>query len=127
MPYEVPNQQCDYAMRNPHVPVGFWRAAGLQNAVARECFIDELAVAAGKDPLAFRVAMMKPDDKTASCSRPAPRPRTGARPCLRACSAASPQADGFGSYTAVVVEVSVTRRATSRCIASCRRSTAATS
>ena len=31
-----------------HVPVGFWRAPGLQNAVYRECFVDELALAAGK-------------------------------------------------------------------------------
>ena len=50
-------------MRNGHVPVGFWRAPGQQNGVYRECFIDELAHAAGKDPLAFRLAMLKAGDK----------------------------------------------------------------
>jgi isoquinoline 1-oxidoreductase beta subunit len=50
-------------MRNGHVPVGFWRAPGLQNSFYRECFIDEVAHAAGKDPLAFRLAMLKDGDK----------------------------------------------------------------
>ncbi len=63
MPYAVPNQQVDYAMRNGHVPVGFWRAPGQQNVFYRECFIDELAVAAGKDPVAYRLAMLKEGDK----------------------------------------------------------------
>ena len=45
--YTVPNQLVEYAMRNPHVPVGFWRAPGLQNSFYRECFIDEVAHAAG--------------------------------------------------------------------------------
>src|SRR5688572_19583546 len=61
--YTIPNQRVEYAMRNPHVPVGFWRAPGLQNAFYRECFIDELAHAAGKDPLEFRLGMLKPEDK----------------------------------------------------------------
>ena len=37
MTYTIPNQRVEYAMRNPHVPVGFWRAPGLQNAFYREC------------------------------------------------------------------------------------------
>jgi CO/xanthine dehydrogenase Mo-binding subunit len=56
MPYTIANQQVDYTMRNGHVPVGFWRAPGQQNAFYRECFIDELAAAAGKDPIEFRLA-----------------------------------------------------------------------
>ncbi len=62
-PYTVPNVQCDYAMRNGHVPVGFWRAPGLQNAYYRECFLDEVAHATGKDPVEFRLAMLKAGDK----------------------------------------------------------------
>jgi isoquinoline 1-oxidoreductase beta subunit len=37
MPYVVANQQVDYALRNGHVPVGFWRAPGQQNSFYREC------------------------------------------------------------------------------------------
>lgn len=55
MPYDFPNYQVDYAMRNTHVPVGFWRSVNhSQNAFFRECFIDEMAHAASQDPYHFR-------------------------------------------------------------------------
>jgi isoquinoline 1-oxidoreductase beta subunit len=105
--YQIPNQLVEYAQRNPHVPVGFWRAPGLQNSFYRECFIDELAHAAGKDPVEFRLAMMKSDDKN----------RLVLEACAKAAKWGSPlpagvfrgiaQSDGFGSYTAMVSEVSV--------------------
>ena len=77
-------------MRNGHVPVGFWRAPGQQNAFYRECFIDELAQAAGKDPLEFRLAMLKEGDKNRRRARGGgARPRAGALRCRRACGAAS--------------------------------------
>ena len=106
-PYTTPNQLVEYAMRNPHVPVGFWRAPGLQNSYYRECFIDEVAHAAGRDPLEFRLAMLKPDNKN----------RMVLEACAKAAGWGSPlpagvhrgiaQSDGFGSYTAMVAEVSV--------------------
>ena len=53
--YTIPNLLIDHAMRNPHVPPGFWRGVNInQNAVFLECFMDELAHAAGQDALAFR-------------------------------------------------------------------------
>ena len=56
----VPNLLIEYAMRNTHVPVGPWRGVNTnQNAVYMECFMDEVAKAAGKDPLEFRRALME--------------------------------------------------------------------
>ena len=57
--YDIPNLLIDHAMRNTHVPPWFWRGVNNnQNAIYLECFIDELAHAAGQDPLAFRRKMM---------------------------------------------------------------------
>ena len=53
--YTIPNLLVDHAMRNTHVPPGFWRGVNInQNAIFIECFMDELAEAAGQDALEFR-------------------------------------------------------------------------
>ena len=57
--YGFPNLLIDHAMRNPHVPPGFWRGVNLnQNAIYLECFIDEIAHATKQDPLALRRKLM---------------------------------------------------------------------
>ena len=57
--YTIPNLLIDHAMRNTHVPPGFWRGVNInQNAIFIECFMDELAHAAGQDPLEFRRKLM---------------------------------------------------------------------
>ncbi len=107
MPYEVPHQQVDYAKRNGHVPVGFWRAPGQQNAYYRECFIDELAVAAGQDPVAFRQALLPPDNKQRRVLEAVARAADWGAPTAVGVHRGVALADGFGSYTAMVAEVSV--------------------
>jgi isoquinoline 1-oxidoreductase beta subunit len=105
--YTIPNQLVEYAMRNPHVPVGFWRAPGLQNSFYRECFIDEVAHAAGKDPLAYRLAMMKPDDKNRRVLEACAKAADYDKPLPAGVFRGIAQSDGFGSHTAMVAEVSV--------------------
>ena len=62
--YWAPNLTIDHAMRNTHVPPGFWRSVNLNhNAIFLECFVDELAHAAGRDALAFRHDLMLFDPK----------------------------------------------------------------
>jgi isoquinoline 1-oxidoreductase beta subunit len=106
-PYTIPNQLVEYAMRNPHVPVGFWRAPGLQNSFYRECFIDELAHAAGKDPLEFRLAMLKAGDKNRMVLEAAAKAAGWGKPLPTGVHRGIAQSDGFGSYAAIVAEVSV--------------------
>ena len=56
VPYnKVPNWYTGIQNKNTHVPVAYWRSVGgSQNCFYLESFIDELAHAAGKDPLDFR-------------------------------------------------------------------------
>lgn len=58
-PYLIPNVLVEYVMANTFVPAGWWRSVyASQNAFATECFVDELAQAAQKDPIEFRLAML---------------------------------------------------------------------
>ena len=60
MGYSIPSVYIDHAMRNTHLPVGSWRGVHTtQNGVYLECFIDEMAHAAKRDPLDFRTGLMK--------------------------------------------------------------------
>ena len=55
MGYGVPNQSIEYAVMEAPVPVGAWRSVGHSyNAFLKECFMDEVAHAAGADPLELR-------------------------------------------------------------------------
>ena len=57
--YAVPNLQVEYQMAPDGVPVLWWRSVGHSfTAFAKECFIDELANAAGQDPLAYRKQLL---------------------------------------------------------------------
>mgnify|MGYP000853279096 CR=1 FL=1 len=107
MPYVVANQQVDYALRNGHVPVGFWRAPGQQNSFYRESFVDELAAAAGQDPLAYRLALLKPDDKNRLVLEAVAKAAAWGAPLPQGVYRGLAIADGFGSFTAMVAEVSV--------------------
>ena len=108
MPYTIANQQVDYALRNGHVPVGFWRAPGQQNAYYRECFIDELATAAGRDPVEYRLAMLKEGDKNRTILEALAKAVMGGTPPGAGIHRGFAVADGFGSYAAAAAEVSVT-------------------
>jgi isoquinoline 1-oxidoreductase beta subunit len=65
--YSFDNFLVDHAMRNPPVRPGFWRGVNLnQNAIYLECFMDELAYAAGRDPLEFRLAHLQDSPEAAA-------------------------------------------------------------
>jgi isoquinoline 1-oxidoreductase beta subunit len=59
LPYGVPHQRMAHSATHSGVPVGYWRAVGhSHNAFFSESFIDELAHAAGADPVAFRRGLL---------------------------------------------------------------------
>lgn len=106
--YGVPNLLIDHAMRNPHVPPGFWRGVNLnQNTIYLECFMDELAHAAGKDPLDFRRALMKDHPKHLAVLNAVAEKAGWGTKAPEGVYRGICQTMGFGSYVAAVAEVSV--------------------
>ncbi|TDH63090.1 xanthine dehydrogenase family protein molybdopterin-binding subunit [Dankookia rubra] len=106
--YAVPNLLIDHAMRNPHVPPGFWRGVNVnQNAVYMECFIDEVAQAAGKDPLDFRRALLKGSPKHLAVLNAVAEKGGWGKPAPAGRHRGLAQIMGYGSYVAACAEVTV--------------------
>lgn len=60
LPYDIPHVSVRQLLVNTPVPVGYWRSVGHSyNAFFTECFLDELAAAAGQDPLVYRRALLE--------------------------------------------------------------------
>ncbi len=106
--YSVPNLLIEYAMRNTHVPVGPWRGVNTnQNGVYMECFIEEVARAAGADSLEFRRALMSKHPKHLAVLNAAAEKADWGKPLPAGVHRGIAQFMGYGSYSAAVAEVSV--------------------
>ncbi len=106
-PYKVPSFRNEYAMRNPHVPPGFWRAvAHTNNPFYRECFIDELAHAAGKDPYQFRRPLLE-GTKDLGVLDAVAEAIGWDKPAAEGVHRGIAVVDSYASFTAAAVELSV--------------------
>jgi len=106
--YDIPNLLVDHAMRNPPFRPGFWRGVNNnQNAIYLECFIDEMAHAAGQDPLEFRRKMMKNYPKHLAVLNTVAEKAGWGKPTAPGVFRGISQHMGYGSYVAAVAEVSV--------------------
>jgi isoquinoline 1-oxidoreductase subunit beta len=104
--YAVPNLLIDHAMRNPPVTAGFWRGVNSNhNALYVESFMDELAHAAGEDPLAFRLKYLKP--KHAAVLKAAAEKAGWGTPAQKGVYRGLAQIMANASYVAACAEVSV--------------------
>jgi isoquinoline 1-oxidoreductase subunit beta len=108
--YSFPNLMIDHAMRNPHVPAGFWRGVNLnQNAIYLESFIDEIAHATQQDPLAFRRKLMADHPKHLAVLNAVAERAGWGTPAPQGVFRGLAQTMGFGSYVAACAEVSVSK------------------
>lgn len=107
--YSVPNLLIEHAMRNPHVPPGFWRGVNVNhNAIYMECFMDELAQAAGQDPLEFRRKLMGNHPKHLAVLNAVAEKIGWNTPAPQGVYRGIAQVMGYGSYVAGAAEISVT-------------------
>jgi isoquinoline 1-oxidoreductase subunit beta len=106
--YDIPNLMIDHAMRNPHVPPGFWRGVNInQNAIFIECFMDELADAAGQDPLEFRRKLMGKYPKNLAVLNAVAERVGWSKPAPKGIYRGLAQMKAFDSYVAAAAEISV--------------------
>ena len=106
--YSVPNLLIEHAMRNPHVPPGFWRGVNVnQNAIYLESFMDELAKETGVDPLEFRRRLMANHPKHLSVLNAVAERIGWGKPAPAGQFRGLAQFMGYGSYVAGAAEVSV--------------------
>ena len=106
--YTIPSLRTEYAMRNTHVPVGAWRGVNTnQNGLYLECFMEEVAAAAGRDPLEFRRVLMQKHPKHLAVLNAAADKAGWGKPLPAGVHRGIAQFMGYGSYTAAVAEVSV--------------------
>jgi isoquinoline 1-oxidoreductase subunit beta len=106
--YEIPNTQHDLVIHDSGMRVGYWRAVSHNmNAFANESFMDELAAAAGKDPYAYRMALLTNKPRFANVLKLAAE-KAGwgkALPAGRARGIAL--MEGYDTYMAQVAEISL--------------------
>ncbi len=105
---DIPNILVDHAMRNPHVPPGFWRGVNINhNAIYIESFMDEMAKEAGVDPLEFRRRLMSKNPRHLAVLNAVAEKAGWGMPAPKGVHRGLAQHMGFGSYVAACAEVSV--------------------
>ena len=109
--YKWPTAKFDFVMRNTHVPVGFWRSVGAsQNAFITESFVDEVAHAAGKDPVEFRRGLIQHNKSWLGVLNMAAEKGDWGKPLPKGRGRGIAINAAFGSVTCHVAEVTVDAR-----------------
>ena len=107
-PYANPNFRLDVTTTDMNVPVLWWRSVGsTHTAYALEAFIDELAQAAGKDPVAYRLAMLADKPRHAAVLRLVAEKAGWTTPPAAGKFRGVAVAESFGAYVAQIVEISL--------------------
>jgi len=108
LPYAIPNRRVGLTTSDVRVPVLWWRSVGsTHNAFVVETFLDELAEAAGVDPLEYRLAMMAESPRHSGVLRLAAEKAGWGSPLPEGRVRGIAMAESFQTYVAQVAEVSV--------------------
>jgi isoquinoline 1-oxidoreductase beta subunit len=108
VPYAVPNIRVDLHTTRLPVPVQWWRSVGsTHTAFVVETFIDELAVAAGQDPVAYRRGLLKEHPRHLGVLELAAEKAGWGKPLPAGRGRGIAVHESFNSYVAEVAEVTV--------------------
>jgi len=108
--YGIPNFFSDYVLTEVGIPVGFWRSVGnSQNGFITECFVEELARAAGKDSFEFRRKLLADAPRHRGVLELAAAKAGWGQPLPAGRTRGIAMVESFSSYVAEVAEVSVNR------------------
>jgi isoquinoline 1-oxidoreductase beta subunit len=109
--YDIPNLYIEFLISDLPIPVSPWRSVqNAPNAFAIESFIDELAYAAGKDPLDFRLQHLKTNWRAARVLETAAKKADWGKPVPKGQGRGIAQHSCFGAYVAQVVDLSVNEK-----------------
>jgi len=109
--YEIPNFYLEFLISELPVPVTAWRSVqNGPNAFVTECFIDEMAHAAGKDPLEFRLPLLKESKGAQRVLKVAAEKAGWGKPLPKGQGRGIAQHHCFGTDVAAVAEVSVNEK-----------------
>ena len=108
MPYDIPNTKYDMVILDSGLRVGYWRSVShALNAFANESFVDEMALAAGKDPYAYRMSLLDKQPRFANVLKMAADKAGWATPALAGRFKGIALMEGYDTYMAQVAEISV--------------------
>jgi isoquinoline 1-oxidoreductase beta subunit len=106
--YEIPNLYIEFLMADLPIPCWPWRSVqNGPNAFAIESFVDELAHAAGKDPLEFRLQNLKNNKRATRVLQTVAEKAEWGKPIPMGQGRGIAQHACFGTWTAQVVDLSV--------------------
>ena len=109
VPYDIPNQLAESLIYETGLRVGYWRSVShALNVFANESFMDELALAAGKDPYEFRRALLEQKPRLKNVLELAAAKAGWGKPLPRGRFRGIGVMEGYGTSMAQVAEVSVT-------------------
>ena len=108
MPYNIPATRYDVVKHDAGLRVGYWRAVSHNmNAFANESFIDELAAAAGQDPLAYRMSLLQGQPRFLNVLQQASDKSGWGKPLAAGRARGVALMEGYDTYMAQVAEVSM--------------------
>ncbi len=108
--YEIPNTRHELVIHDSGMRVGYWRAVSHNmNTFANESFIDELALAAGKDPYQYRMALLKNHPRQLNVLKLAAEASGWGQPLPAGRGRGIAVVEAYGTFMAQVAEVTVTK------------------